>query len=155
VSGIHSGQCPLDELAIPVAALALADGGAVQRAVTSHPAGFALTARQAVLAQLARQGGEPLGPNEDPCRLLIVVDQFEQLFTQCTDEAQRQAFITALHAAATTGNWPGNTGAAMVVMGVRADFEARCAAYPELADAIQDRYLVTPVTEPRSTGQFG
>ena len=34
-----------------------------------------------------------------------------------------------------------------MVLGVRADFEARCASYPQLADAVQDRYLVTPMTE--------
>jgi hypothetical protein len=33
------------------------------------------------------------------------------------------------------------------VLGVRADFEARCANYPQLADAVQDRYLVTAMTE--------
>ena len=32
------------------------------------------------------------------------------------------------------------------MLGVRADFEARCADYPELADAVQDRYLVTAMT---------
>ena len=33
------------------------------------------------------------------------------------------------------------------MLGVRADFEARCADYPQLADAVQDRYLVTSMTE--------
>jgi WD40 repeat protein len=33
------------------------------------------------------------------------------------------------------------------VLGVRADFEARCADYPQLADAIQHRYLLTAMTE--------
>jgi hypothetical protein len=33
------------------------------------------------------------------------------------------------------------------VLSVRADFEARCADYPQLADAIQDRYLVTAMTD--------
>ena len=77
----------------------------------------------------------------------MVVDQFEQLFTQCADEEQRQAFITALHAAATAGHGPDQAPAALVVLGVRADFEARCADYPQLADAVQDRYLVTAMTE--------
>jgi hypothetical protein len=35
----------------------------------------------------------------------------------------------------------------LVVTGVRADFEARCANYPPLAEAVQDRYLVTAMTE--------
>jgi hypothetical protein len=33
------------------------------------------------------------------------------------------------------------------VLGVRADFEAHCADYPPLSTAIQDRYLVTAMTE--------
>jgi hypothetical protein len=76
-----------------------------------------------------------------------VVDQFEQLFTQCPDEEQRRAFITALHAAATAGHGPDQAPAALVLLGVRADFEARCADYPQLASAVQDRYLVTSMTE--------
>ena len=76
-----------------------------------------------------------------------MVDQFEQLFTQCPDEEQRRAFITALHAAATVRHGPDHEPAALVVLGVRADFEARCADYPQLAGAIQDRYLVTAMTE--------
>ena len=33
------------------------------------------------------------------------------------------------------------------MLGVRADFEARCADYPQLSGAVQDRYLVTSMTE--------
>ena len=83
----------------------------------------------------------------DRRRLLLVVDQFEELFTQCAEEGQRRAFITALHAAATAGHGPDQAPAALVVLGVRADFEARCADYPQLAGPVQDRYLVTAMTE--------
>jgi WD40 repeat protein len=134
-------RAPLEELAVRVASLAGADAAAVRRGLDADPAGFALTARQAALA---RPGG-PAGPAAQQ-RLLLVVDQFEQLFTQCPDEEQRQAFITALHAAATTGHGPDQAAAALVVLGVRADFEARCADYPQLASAVQDRYLVTSMT---------
>ena len=61
-----------------------------------------------------------------------MIDQFEQLFTVCPDERQRRAFITALHAAATVRSGP-QQPPALVVLGLRADFEARCADYPELA----------------------
>ena len=81
-----------------------------------------------------------------PGRLLLVVDQFEELFTQCAEEGQRRAFITALHAAATAGHGPDQASAALVILGVRADFEARCADYPQLAGPVQDRYLVTAMT---------
>ena len=145
-------RAPLDELALRVASLAGADASAVRRGLAADPAGFALTARQAALARPRGPVGDSdgLAPERDqPApqqRLLLVVDQFEELFTQCADEGQRRAFITALHAAATAGHGPDQAPAALVVLGVRADFEARCADYPELADAVQDRYLVTAMT---------
>ncbi len=144
------GRAPLDELALRAGLLAGADAAAVRRALDTDPGGFALTARQAALAPQV-PGGEPGDPaGRRPAgqrRLLLVVDQFEQLFTQCTDDGHRQAFITALGAAAGTGHDPGQPAAALVVLGVRADFEARCADYPQLAGAVQDRYLVTAMTE--------
>jgi len=144
-------RAPLDELALRVAVLAGADAAVVRRGLDTDPGGFALTARQAALAPPPVPGTGPGGPAvRRPAGergLLLVVDQFEQLFTQCADEGQRQAFITALCAAAGAGGGPGRTAAALIVLGVRADFEARCADYPELADAVQDRYLVTSMTD--------
>jgi len=145
-------RAPLDELALRVALLAGTDASAVRRGLVADPAGFALAARQAAQARPAGPAGgsDGLAPERDqpapPRRLLLVVDQFEELFTQCPDEGQRRAFITALHAAATAAHGPDQTPAALVVLGVRADFEARCADYPQLAGAVQDRYLVTAMT---------
>jgi len=65
-------------------------------------------------------------------RLVIVVDQFEELFTECTDPAHRLAFVTALAAAAP----------AVVVIAVRADFYADCAELPPLAHALAAGHLV-------------
>ncbi len=143
-------RAPLDELALRVALLAGADAAAVRRGLDADPEGFALTARQAALARPPGPTGDPAGPVVDrhqlqQRRLLLVVDQFEQLFTQCADDGQRRAFIAALHVGA--GHGPDHTPAALVVLGVRADFEARCADYPQLADAVQERYLVTAMTE--------
>jgi WD40 repeat protein/transcriptional regulator with XRE-family HTH domain len=144
-------RAPLDELALRVAVLAGTDASAVRRGLDTSPQGFALTARQAALARPAGPtGSDGLAPERDqpspPQRLLLVVDQFEELFTQCPEEGQRRAFITALHAAATARHGPDQRQAALAVLGVRADFEARCADYPELAGPVQDRYLVTAMT---------
>ena len=138
------GRAPLDELALRVAVLAGADAASVRRGLDADPGGFALTVRQAALAPPPGVGGESGGPTT---RLLIVVDQFEQVFTQCADDGQRRAFITALCSAAGVESGPDHAPAALVVLGVRADFEARCADYPPLASAVQDRYLVTAMTE--------
>ncbi|GAA3594103.1 hypothetical protein GCM10022419_091510 [Nonomuraea rosea] len=76
-------------------------------------------------------------------RLILVVDQFEELFTLVTDERERQAFVRALHAMAA-----GQDGAG-VIIGVRADYWDRCAAYPQFAEAIQDgQVIVEPMAEP-------
>jgi hypothetical protein len=146
-------RAPLDELALRVAPLAGADAAAVRRGLVADPAGFALTARQATVArprgQRADSDGSAAARDRRPPqrRVLLVVDQFEEVFTQCPEEGQRRAFITALHAAAAASHGPGQAPAALVVLGVRADFEARCADYPQLAGPVQDRYLVTAMTE--------
>jgi transcriptional regulator with XRE-family HTH domain len=146
-------RAPLDELALRVAPLAGADAAAVRRGLDTAPAWFALTARQAALARPPGPSGDGDGPRAEggqpplQRRLLLVVDQFEELFTQCAEEGQRRAFITALHAAATARHGPEQAPAALVVLGMRADFEARCADYPPLAGPVQDRYLVTAMTE--------
>jgi transcriptional regulator with XRE-family HTH domain len=117
-------RAPLDELALRVAPLAGVDAAAVRRGLAADPDGFALTARQAALAASPRPAGEPDGRSAQrdqlrPRRLLLVVDQFEELFTQCADEGQRRAFIAALHAAAAARHGPDQTPAALVVLGMR------------------------------------
>jgi WD40 repeat protein len=144
------GHSPLDELALRTALLTGSDASAIRRELKDNPAGYALTARQAALAGPSAPDGRPrisAAPGQPERRLLLVVDQFEQIFTQCTDSALRAAFITALCSAAGDRQESGGTSAALVVLGVRSDFEARCASYPELADAVQSRYLVTPMSE--------
>ena len=123
---------PLDELAVQVARRTGMDALAIRRELAADPRGFALTARQAV----------PPGQS-----LVLVVDQFEELFMQCSDDAEeeRQAFVTALHSAATATGADGMP-VALVVLAVRADFETRCTRYDLLAQAVQDRYRVMPMT---------
>ncbi|HEY0555319.1 MAG TPA: WD40 repeat domain-containing protein, partial [Thermoanaerobaculia bacterium] len=75
-------------------------------------------------------------------RLVVLVDQFEEVFTLCPDEAQRQAIIANLLHAATAAD-----GQTVIVLTLRADFYGRCAAYPDLATAVSDRQsLVGPMT---------
>jgi transcriptional regulator with XRE-family HTH domain len=137
---VTPSRTPLHQLAAPAAELAGTRLEPVLAGLRTAPGRFAGLARRAACAAPAPPGGEAGAQR----RLVVVADQFEQLFTQCADEAERQAFITALHTAATPG--PGAGPAALVVVCVRADFEARCADYPQLAEAVQDRYLLTAMT---------
>jgi len=71
---------------------------------------------------------QALGADAPRRRVLIVVDQLEEAFTLCSDERERsQFFANLLHAAFASG------GRTVVVATMRADFYARCAEYPELA----------------------
>jgi WD40 repeat protein/class 3 adenylate cyclase/energy-coupling factor transporter ATP-binding protein EcfA2 len=82
---------------------------------------------------------DALGPDE---RVIVAVDQFEELFTHCADEDERTAFVRALVEAATDPR-----GAVLVVIAIRADHYGRCAAYPELADLLASSHvLVGPMT---------
>ncbi|MFD9980159.1 hypothetical protein ACFWZJ_07200 [Streptomyces massasporeus] len=74
-------------------------------------------------------------------RPVVIVDQFEETFTLCPDEADRRAFVEVLHAACSPAG-PGEPAPAIVVLGIRADFYDRCLRYPELADALQHRHMV-------------
>src|SRR5919199_3697842 len=64
-------------------------------------------------------------------RVLLVVDQFEEIFAQCRDEQQRAQFIANLLYASAIPEGP-----TQVIVTMRADFYARCAVYPDLAARI-------------------
>lgn len=91
-------------------------------------------------------------------RIMIVVDQFEELFTLCQNETERRAFIENLLAAAD----PRTNGPALVVLALRADFYAHCARYPELRMALarhqeyigpmSTRELRTAIEKPAENG---
>jgi WD40 repeat protein len=76
-------------------------------------------------------------------RLVVFVDQFEEIFTACHDESLRRSFLDNLLYAATVAQ-----GQTLVLVTMRADFYGKCAAYPELAAALSDhQLLVGPMSE--------
>ena len=64
-------------------------------------------------------------------RLLLVVDQFEELFALCHSEEERAPFIENLLAASFEADGP-----VLVVITLRADFYAHCAGYIQLREAL-------------------
>ena len=123
---------PLTALATQIAALTGGNPATLAEQLATDP--------QPVEAVLRRYtGGEDSG-----ARLVVVVDQFEELFTLCTDDQQRRAFIELL---AQLASLPPDSAAdmrplALVVVGVRADFYADCANDPDLCTALKDSPLV-------------
>lgn len=70
--------------------------------------------------------------------LLLVVDQFEELFALCRWEQERTRFIENLMTAASEAD-----GCVVVVITLRADFYAHCAGYMSLRQALarQQQYI--------------
>ena len=105
---------------------------------------------QAALSAAARRQGLS-APGHGDARLVLIVDQFEQLFTLNTGlagKAAQQALITVLCAAAGNAVGPAQRPAALVIIAVRGDFFDRCADYPELAKALREsQFVVGPMTE--------
>src|SRR5215510_14247941 len=64
-------------------------------------------------------------------RLLLVIDQFEELFTLCRSEEEREASIRSLLTASSDTD-----GVVAVVITLRADFYAHCANYIQLREAL-------------------
>ena len=89
---------------------------------------------------IARQS---LPENAPDMRLVVVVDQFEEVFTLCRKEELREALIRNLLYAAKVAQ-----GQTLVILTMRADFYGKCAANAELAAAFSDHHvLVGPMTE--------
>ncbi|MFF3264739.1 WD40 repeat domain-containing protein [Streptomyces sp. NPDC002932] len=72
---------------------------------------------------------------------IVLIDQFEELFTLCHDHSARARFVDALLAARAPES------RLRVVIAVRADFYGRCAEHGPLADALRSAtLLVGPMT---------
>jgi energy-coupling factor transporter ATP-binding protein EcfA2 len=184
------GRRPLLELATRVGSLAEVPAGALEADLRTDPARITGAIRQALLANARRQantlgltsaaGRVVIDLDADPQaeepgtgpltaarqvaagpRLMLIVDQFEEVFTQCIDDQERRTFIKALCAAAGTATSEIATdrspirervdareAPALVVIGIRADFYARSTAFPELVPHLQDhQVLVGPLDE--------
>jgi len=74
-------------------------------------------------------------------RFVLVVDQFEEVFTACQDEDERSRFVDSL---ASTAADPEQ---AVVVIGLRGDYYGHCGTYPELARLLAaNQVLVGPMS---------
>jgi ABC-type Fe3+/spermidine/putrescine transport system ATPase subunit len=77
-------------------------------------------------------------------RLLLFIDQFEELFTACHDEAERQQFVANLMNATSP-----QTGTPLAILiTLRADFYGHCAQYDALRQALaENQVYIGPMSE--------
>ncbi|MFC0543539.1 nSTAND1 domain-containing NTPase [Kutzneria chonburiensis] len=120
------GRSPVEECAVQLAAFLGESPVALRAEFSADPENLGLRIRQALVDR------------GDDVDLLLVVDQFEEVFTLCENRAERDAFITTLLLA--------SAGRARVVIGVRADFYGHCARHQGLVAALRDaQVLVGPM----------
>jgi formylglycine-generating enzyme required for sulfatase activity len=72
-------------------------------------------------------------------QLVLVVDQFEEVFTLCQDPEARRAFIKTVLGLASHPE-----AKACVILTLRADFFGACAEYPDLAHAVSTTQVLVP-----------
>ncbi|MEU4443348.1 hypothetical protein AB0K14_13905 [Actinosynnema sp. NPDC050801] len=122
---ITPGRDPVEECAVALAGLTGESPVAVKADLAASAENLHLWIRRAVADR----------------DLLLVVDQFEEVFTQCA-AADREWLVRALTFAANADN-----SRVRVVLGVRADFYGHCGPYPELTAALHgNQVLVGPMS---------
>jgi hypothetical protein len=104
------GPHPMEECAVRLAVAAGWSAPRLREELAADPANLHLRIRQAAT------DGE----------LLLIIDQFEEVFTRCRDDAERDHFLQAL-----THAVQADTSRCRIVLGLRADYLDR----PELSDA--------------------
>jgi hypothetical protein len=98
--------------------------------------------------------------------VLLVVDQFEELFSLCSNQAERKAFVDNLLTAAAPSPRRGEGDSpATVVIALRADFYAQCAPFDNLCQVLAQRQAyIGPMTaeelrraieQPARLGEWG
>ena len=123
---------PLTDLAAGLATLDGRDPAVIRQRLADAPGQAHLLIRE-----LTRNVGAA-------ARLVLIVDQFEQVFAAdgAQERAERAAFIDAVCAAAARPAGPRGEPPARVVIAVRGDYWDRCAAHPQLVAAMERDYLV-------------
>ncbi|WP_239405871.1 AAA family ATPase [Frankia sp. Cj3] len=148
---ITPGSDPLAELASLLARATGSQPEAVRALLADDPQRAADLTESAVDAAMPADTGytaEPgatAGAAAPTPRMLLVVDQFEELFTNDIPATDQQAFVRALTAAGTPRN--NIPPPALVVIGMRADFYGRATEHPELVGGLSDGQVpVGPMT---------
>ncbi|MDH3719820.1 MAG: TIR domain-containing protein, partial [Planctomycetota bacterium] len=135
------GYDPLKQLALalwhhPQIREAAGDYGELIERLASQPERLHLTIDAALYGR----------PEEH--RVVLLIDQFEEIFTLCDDEERRHALIDNLLEATRVRG-----GRTLVVITLRADFYGRCGAFPRLAAVLSDHQELVGPMQPKHLQQ--
>jgi WD40 repeat protein len=148
------GRFPLRDLALRLADLAKISASQVLDQIEGDPGKTSLIVRQALLTrdERSRRGVVTTAPDlsgdrgsvTSQRRLVLIIDQFEEVFTLCHDGEQRKLFIDSVCAIASGTRY--GPPPALVVIGLHTAFMDQCTAHPELAPALDNSVIVGPMT---------
>jgi WD40 repeat protein/DNA-binding SARP family transcriptional activator len=127
----------------PLAALATSLTRDVESVTAAATLVDDLTRDPRALALYARRLLSDSNHGDTDSRLLLVVDQFEELFTLCHDAAERGAFVANLSMALAEEM----AGPMAVVVALRADFYAHCSQFATLRELLaQHQVYIGPMS---------
>jgi WD40 repeat protein len=147
---ITPGRYPLRDLGLRLGDLAGLTSSQALDEIEENPSRAALLTRQALIADDRRRGiVRPAASRRSVTtlaerRMVLVIDQFEEVFTECGDEVQRSRFIEAV--CAITGGDQDDPPPALVVIGLNLAFVEQCTAHPSLAPALRNPFIVGPMS---------
>lgn len=133
VIAFRPGRDPFRSLAaalLPYLGLGISE---VDQLKETHKMAAALSAGELDLSDILERLLELAGPDE---RVLLIADQFEELYTQCHDLERRRRFLDVLLALPTKGSSTGS--AVLCCLVLRADFMGQALSYRPFADRLQD-----------------
>ncbi|MEH1899757.1 MAG: CHAT domain-containing protein [Nostoc sp.] len=117
---------PFDELALALVRQLEPNLNGVEKVIKVGKLSESLKKQEVNLHQVASQILE----NKPNKRFLLVVDQFEELYTQCQDKEEQQCFINTLLTAI-------NRKSIILIFTLRADFYGYALSYLPLCEALQ------------------
>ena len=116
---------------------------ALERATKSTQIGDAIRSDGASTPTLLQRKIEMHLTDDPSQRCVLLVDQFEETFTQTKDKAARAAFINLLTTAATA-----DEGRTIILLSLRSDFISHCARYPELRALMSQQFQLVGAMDP-------
>ncbi len=125
------GHDPIEQLAL-----------AMSRLAKSPDAAKYMREHSAEVGALHECAESQLSDRKDQ-RVVIFVDQFEEVFTQISKDSDRVVFLNLLTTAATIEN-----GRVTVLFALRSDFVTNCATYPQLYALVNQQFLLVGAMQP-------
>ncbi|MGD2179027.1 MAG: BTAD domain-containing putative transcriptional regulator, partial [Anaerolineae bacterium] len=143
IAALRPGGRPFRALAAALIPLLEPELGETDRLIETQKLARALSDGEIGLcAVVERAVGKAVGAMDSPSgRALLLIDQFEELYTLCPEPEARRRFLEMLLAAAEAGS-ARRRSALVLLLTLRADFMGQALAYRPFADALQEGALM-------------